>query len=131
MFFLPSLHQFLSFKVSFSKSVKLQFFSGIMLICMKNILSSEVDFQYQCYKSLCTFPLEYCSSNAWERRCIPCLPSVCQSKSVPLGCIFNCSNVIATLKKSETLKNSSDITPGIFSIFFFLKILFAKLLDLK
>lgn len=77
----------------------------VLSTCLQSVLPGDIDyqFQYQCYGSLCTYPLEYCSSVEWERRCIPCLPSVCQSKEVPLACRFNCSF------KGETLKNSSEI----------------------
>ncbi|XP_060591642.1 uncharacterized protein LOC132746470 isoform X3 [Ruditapes philippinarum] len=42
-------------------------------------------FQFQCYtKGICTWPLEYCSSEEYEQRCIPCYPSVCRQDQPPL-----------------------------------------------
>ncbi|XP_053393206.1 uncharacterized protein LOC128545911 isoform X4 [Mercenaria mercenaria] len=49
-------------------------------------------FQFQCYDNdICTWPQQYCSSKAYEQRCIPCLRSVCSLQSPPLQCLYNCS----------------------------------------
>ncbi|XP_060591634.1 uncharacterized protein LOC132746470 isoform X2 [Ruditapes philippinarum] len=60
-------------------------------------------FQFQCYtKGICTWPLEYCSSEEYEQRCIPCYPSVCRQDQPPLQCQYNCSLIEQNESESTT-----------------------------
>lgn len=53
---------------------------------------SPIPFQFPCYENdICTWPEQYCSSEPFELRCIPCFTSVCKLESPPLQCQYNCS----------------------------------------
>ncbi|XP_053393201.1 uncharacterized protein LOC123564583 isoform X2 [Mercenaria mercenaria] len=93
-------------------------------------------FQFPCFDSVCTFPLEYCSSRKYERRCIPCHKSLCKEDTVPQSCIYNCSSTdrksfLSQVSNPAWFFVSIGLTVLCVSLILVLVVVFWKYRDLK
>ncbi|KAK3608287.1 hypothetical protein CHS0354_007322 [Potamilus streckersoni] len=51
------------------------------------------EFRFPCFVDICTFPQQYCNSDADERRCNYCTVPICKSSFIPDPCKYYCKNL--------------------------------------